>query len=274
MKFKIAVIISIILHISIFTLAIFSPGIEAFGKGETVYYVDFIQMPGGGGGGGGAEAGSEGTDALIRSEAESKVEVSDASKGVRDLTVDKAESDPRLRFPDQDKKKKKSKENAKKIRPEKKKEELVSVIRKDKRDIKKSGNVSHRSNTTGSNIRIGTGSGGGSGTGTGPGTGSGSGYGVTFPYAYYIDAVKNKISSSWYNSLVTPGLRGKFVAIVYFKIFRNGRITDLRLEKMSGNDSLDLSALRAIENAAPFPPLPATFAYRYLGVHFEFEHNK
>lgn len=274
MKFRIAVLVSIILHVSIFALALFGPGIEAFGKGETIYYVDFIQMPGGGGGGSGGDAGNEGTDAVIRSEAENKVEVGDVSKGVKDLTVDKAESDTRLRFPELDKKKKKEIEKAKKKKPKKKEEELVSVIRKDKRDIKKPGDVSNRSSSTSSAIRIGTGGGSGGGSGTGTGSGYGSGYGSSFPYAYYIDTIKNKISSSWYSSLVTPGLRGKFVAVVYFKILRNGRIKDLRLEKKSGIDSLDLSAMRAIENAAPFPPLPSSFAYRYLGVHFEFEHSK
>lgn len=269
MKFRVAVIISVILHISVFALTFYLPGMKVSAN-ETVYYVDFIQMPGGGGGSGGSSGGAQ---ADIKSETANKVEIQDASKGVKDLTV-KKETGAKLRYPELDKKKKQEIEKAKKKinKNKRKKEELVSVVRKDKRDIKRSGSDAGTPGSSGSNIRIGTG--GGSGTGTGSGYGSGSGPGGNFPYAYYIDAIKNKISSSWYSSLVTPGTRGKFVAVVYFRILRNGQITDLRLEKESGIESLDLSALRAVENAAPFPQLPSSFAYRYLGVHFEFEHSK
>ena len=166
---------------------------------------------------------------------------------------------------------KKKKTRKKKIKP-KKKEELVSVVRKDKRTRRTNTTPTNRRRGSGSSsaIRIGTGNGSGSSSG---GSGSG-GFGGSFPYSYYIDTLKSKISSSWYNSLVTPGLKGKFVAVVYFRIQRNGRVEDLKIENGSGIKSLDLSALRAVENASPFPPLPSDFPYRYLGVHFEFEWEK
>jgi protein TonB len=89
-----------------------------------------------------------------------------------------------------------------------------------------------------------------------------------------VETLKGKISASWYNSLVSPGLKGKFTTVVYFRILRNGNISDLELEEESGNNSLDLSSLRAIKDAAPFPPLPSDFPGQYLGVHFEFEWEK
>jgi TonB family protein len=278
MKFRIAVAGSVILHISIFALAFYIPGLTGMNKGETIYYVDFIQMPGGGGGGG-SGSGEESSQAVIQDDAANTVEIQDSSKGVKDLTVKKEEIDTRLRHPDPDKKKQEDDKKIQKIQKTKKDEDLVSVVRKDKREMKSTENIPSSANRTNSNIRIGTGSGGsgtgsGGGTGSGFGSGSGSGYGGSFPYAYYIDTIKNKISSSWYSSLVSPGLRGKFVVVVYFKILRNGRIEDLAVEQQSGSDSLDLSALRAVENAAPFPPLPTSFTYRYLGVHFEFEWSK
>ena len=94
------------------------------------------------------------------------------------------------------------------------------------------------------------------------------------PYAYYYETLRNKVSSSWYSSLVSPGYRGKFISTVYFKIFRNGNIKDLKLENSSGIESLDLSALRAVENASPFAPLPSDFSAKYLIVHFKFEWEK
>ena len=86
--------------------------------------------------------------------------------------------------------------------------------------------------------------------------------------------MRNKISSSWYNSLVSPGLKGRFLTSVYFKIARTGQITDVKVEKTSGISTLDLSARRAVENAAPFAALPADFPYPLLIVHFEFEWEK
>ncbi|MCK4761591.1 MAG: TonB C-terminal domain-containing protein [Candidatus Aminicenantes bacterium] len=276
MKFKAAVFLSVILHISLVAVAIYGPGIKGFGSKETVYYVDFIQMPGGGGGG----SSGEGTQAALIEETADKVEIKDGAQSVKDLTV-KKETGSKLRYPDQDKKKQKDKPKIKKtkIKKKKKNRELISVVRKDRRQSKPGRNVSRRSSGGGSsNIRIGagvgTGSGSGTGTGSGSGFGDGSGSGNGFPYAYYIDTIKNKISSSWYNALVSPGLRGTHVVTVYFKILRTGRLKELKIERESGSNSLDLSALRAVENAAPFPPLPGSFPYSYLGVHFEFEWKK
>lgn len=295
MKFKLAVILSVIWHISLFTLAFYLPAMKTVDKSETVYYVDFIQMPGSGGGGSGGEGGGggggnegQGTPAAGQEAAASSGQMIDPTKGVKDLTVGKEETGSKLRYPDLDKKKKDEKDNKKedrKTRPQEEKEELVSVIRKDMRNVPGAVKSPGAPNSGAPVIRIGAGRGGsgtgtgtgygdGSGPGTGYGDGSGYGYGGAFPYSYYIDAIKNKISSSWYSSLVTPGLRGKFVAVVYFKILRDGSIEDVVLESKSGVDSLDLSALRAVNNAAPFPPLPQAFAYRNLGVHFEFEWSK
>jgi TonB family protein len=171
-----------------------------------------------------------------------------------------------LRYPDR--------EGRKKAEPEK----MISVIRKDRPLIKSEALVRGTSIEAGLKTGISSGSGGG---GSGSGDGSGGGYGPGgsgpggfFPYAYYVDLLRSRISSSWYSSLVAPGLKGKYVAAVYFIVRRDGEISDLRLENSSGIASLDLSARRAIENAAPFAPLPPDFSSQYLVVHFEFEWEK
>lgn len=270
MKFKFAVSLSVILHVSLFAIALYVPASD-FGKGETIYYVDFIHMPGGGGGDG--SPGGGGIE-LKKVEAAS---VKDSGKGVKDLTVKKDEApESRLRYPDKGKEKDKKKPEPRKIHKKEDEQDLISVVRKDKRQAEPGQNSSGtRISSADSSIRIGTGTGTGTGSGSGTGSGFGSGgFGSTFPYSYYIDTLRTKISSSWYSSLVSPGLRGKFVAVVYFKILRDGTIRDVGLEQKSGIDALDLSALRAVDNAAPFPPLPNDFPYRYLGVHFEFEWEK
>jgi len=278
MKLKAAVAVSVILHISIFAIAIYMPT-EKKSTGTTIY-VDYYNIGGGGGGGGkGSGAKNDGTSL--------KTEPPSGRQSVKDLTTKTDEPQSSLRYPVEQLKK--DKKNQK---PDKKKtQKLIEVVRKDKEKLKKDTpmvDVTRRDVTPSNVLKTGIiggdgkggsggsggGSGGGIGTGTGTGYGPGSGPGSGFPYAYYIETLKNKISTSWYSALVSPGLRGKYTASVYFKILRNGQVKDLQLETKSGNDSLDLSALRAVENAAPFPPLPNDYIGGFLLVHFEFAWEK
>ncbi len=270
MKFKFAVTLSIILHISLFALMIFMPRTDV--RKETTYYVDLIQFSTGTGGPGGSGGKQEGKTQLVEPEPQAGqpsqsdatvIETEEPAGKIKDLTV-KKETLSKIRYPDQEGRKKKEKEP------------VVSVTRKKRTSPDDGRKAVSRTRPGGSGglstgISTGTGSGNGSGSGFGDGTG---GFGGYFPYAYYIDALKGKISSSWYNSLVTPGLRGKFVAIAYFEIQRNGKVSGLKLEKESGIETIDLSALRAVENASPFPPLPSDFPSSYLAVHFKFEWEK
>lgn len=256
MRFKAAVIISVILHVSIFALAIFMP--EGSTSTETIYRVDLVSMGGGGSGGAAKTSG----------------QMIETRQRMKDLTTQQAEPKSKLRYK-VDKKKPRGKK-----KPTRKKKSLIQVQKK-KPVKKQTGPISvSRKNNLGNNevsASISAGGGGGSGGGIGGGTGSGFGPGNgvgNFPYAYYIAALRSKISASWYNALVSPGLRGKHVVVVYFKITRTGHIMDLELRKKSGIQTLDLSAYRAVENASPFPPLPNQFTDRYLGVYFEFIYEK
>ncbi len=244
-KFSFAVIVSVILHVSLVAFTIFFP--QSSKSSGPVYYVDLMQIPGGGGGAKGGTSGQV-------------VE----SGSIRDLTVKKEQHQPKMRYPDKNKKKSSSKKP-------KKKKELVSVVKKKDRGKKNNKPAMVKRKGKGGGLSTGISSGaGGSGSGSGGGFGSGTGVG-NFPYAYYIETIRNRISGSWYSSLVSPGLKGRYTVMVYFKIYRSGRVADLGIEKESGNKSLDLSALRAIKAASPFPPLPPDFAGSFLGVHFEFE---
>jgi len=42
--------------------------------------------------------------------------------------------------------------------------------------------------------------------------------------------------------------------------------SDLKISESSGYNSFDLAALRAVQNAAPFPPLPRAYSHDDLGV--------
>jgi len=99
------------------------------------------------------------------------------------------------------------------------------------------------------------GSGGGRGGGTGVSIGSGSG-GVGD--SWYARVVESRISSNWLRPT-----QGTQVDIVYsFYIAENGVIYQIKREKSSGNEALDLAAERAIRASNPLAPPPPEFRGR------------
>jgi TonB family protein len=262
MKLKTTLALSVLLHASLAAVFIIHPARK--GGGEMTYYVDLVQL-GRGGGPGGPGGGPNGPGGARQAETAAAAEsgatlVTEKAGSVKNLTVEKEFKSP-LRYPDR--------QGRTKVEDEK----LVSVVRKER---PATGAAQVAPATPGGGLKTGISSGAGDGSG-GPGNGSGGwgdGSGGAFPHAYYVDMLRGRISSSWYSALVAPGLKGKYVAGVYFVIRRDGAVSDLRLERPSGIASLDLSARRAIENAAPFAPLPNDFASPYLIVHFEFEWEK
>jgi TonB family protein len=256
MKFKATLVLSIALHASLAALFVIQPPSKS--RGEMTYYVDLVNLGGGTGGNGGSKAGKGGLahQGEKQEPAAQAALIEEKSGGVKNLTVEKKFQSP-LRFPD--------KESKKKVEDDK----MISVIRKEKTVAKSETPI--QGTVIDQGLKTGISSGDGGGWGNGPPGGGPGGY---FPHAYYIDLLRSRISSSWYSSLVAPGLKGKYVTGVYFIVRRDGEISDLRVERPSGVDSLDLSARRAIENAAPFAPLPNDFSSQYLVVHFEFEWEK
>ena len=62
--------------------------------------------------------------------------------------------------------------------------------------------------------------------------------------------------------------------VVYFRVFRNGRISSIRVEEPSGAAYFDRAALRAVTLSDPLPPLPLGFPGSDLGIHFGFEYAR
>ena len=92
-----------------------------------------------------------------------------------------------------------------------------------------------------------------------------------FRFAYYLATLRNKIGSRW---VPPPGVdaRGRPVkTTVYFRVHRDGQISQATIESSSGYAFFDQTAMRALLSATPLPPLPAGFTDNYLGVHFGFE---
>jgi TonB family protein len=103
------------------------------------------------------------------------------------------------------------------------------------------------------------------------GAGDGTGMAVdatNFPFGYFLAAIERRVSENWF-SAVSEGGTG-LTCIVYFKLMRDGGVSDARIETSSGNGYFDRAAVRAVRSAAPFPPLPRAFTDAFLGIHFTF----
>jgi TonB family protein len=83
-----------------------------------------------------------------------------------------------------------------------------------------------------------------------------------FKFGYYIDQLLGAIDAKWVRPPLGDGVR----AIIAFRIERDGSLTDLQVAESSGYNSFDLAALRAVQHAAPFPPLPRAYRQDSLGV--------
>ncbi len=92
--------------------------------------------------------------------------------------------------------------------------------------------------------------------------------------AWYYETVRDTVWRNWQEpSGVMVGSDGIRV-VIGFDILRSGKTTKPRIIESSGDSRLDLSALRAVFDSNPFPPLPAEFKEEQLGVRFSFVYGK
>jgi protein TonB len=83
-----------------------------------------------------------------------------------------------------------------------------------------------------------------------------------FTYGYYLDRLLSLIDANWHRPPVGDGVK----AVLFFRIEKDGRVSELEVARSSGMNAFDLAALRAVQNAAPFPRLPASWRHPSLGV--------
>lgn len=77
-----------------------------------------------------------------------------------------------------------------------------------------------------------------------------------FTNVSYSDAVYSRVYESWQTPSKALAQQEGLTVAVRFQIMKDGRVIQLKIEKSSGNELLDNSALQAIRDAAPLPPLP------------------
>ena len=90
-----------------------------------------------------------------------------------------------------------------------------------------------------------------------------------FPFTYYLRLIQSKIGERW--APPRAAAAGGERVIVLFEIQRDGQVREATVERSSGNTLYDQSAVRAVTEASPFPPLPPEFKASSLRVHFGFE---
>jgi periplasmic protein TonB len=92
-------------------------------------------------------------------------------------------------------------------------------------------------------------------------------------YGWYVEAVRRKIGSNWNLFEIDPAVRSarRAKSVLTFTINRDGSVKNIRMETSSGNQSMDISAQRALANASPMPPLPNDYSGSYVNVNFDFD---
>jgi len=103
-------------------------------------------------------------------------------------------------------------------------------------------------------------------------TGGGGDFGSR--YAWYVDAVRRKVSENWLKYEVDPGISSARRVYIYFEITRGGSPANIRVEQSSGIPALDQSAMRALQRIDTFGPLPNDYAGNRVSVEFWFDYKR
>lgn len=84
---------------------------------------------------------------------------------------------------------------------------------------------------------------------------------------WYLSIIHKKIKENWR----TDNIIGERTAIVSFRVYRDGRIENIALEKSSGNTRFDRSVLEAVISTKYVQPFPEEITYNYLDIIIDFK---
>ena len=122
--------------------------------------------------------------------------------------------------------------------------------------------------------RIGYGSGSGNGHVGNPGPGNPNGRpGIDAlkepDFGPYMRELQQRIKRNWDPPRGEESRR----VVLLFGISRDGRLTNVRVQKSSGLESADRAAIAAVKLTAPFRPLPAAYRENSVDIQFTFDYN-
>jgi periplasmic protein TonB len=90
-------------------------------------------------------------------------------------------------------------------------------------------------------------------------------------FGWYVQAVRNRVSSNWLLSTISPNILNAPRVYVEFDINRDGSVSNPHITQSSGIAEVDRSALRAILASSPLAPLPADYSGGKVTVDFYFD---
>jgi len=93
-----------------------------------------------------------------------------------------------------------------------------------------------------------------------------------FPLGEYTSIIKERIKGRWLIPSNLKNSQGHTTLVFY--IGKDGHFTSLHIVGSSGNNSLDLAAMRAVMNSDPFPALPKGFPGDHIGAKFVLSYNE
>jgi protein TonB len=103
--------------------------------------------------------------------------------------------------------------------------------------------------------------------------GGGVGIGTSSPFGNqfgaYADLLRKRVAQYWQTTDIRAG--NAPVVGVTFTLHRDGSVGNIHITQKSGVTALDISAQRAIMDAAPFPPLPPQFPKNEADIEFLFQ---
>lgn len=87
-------------------------------------------------------------------------------------------------------------------------------------------------------------------------------------FTAYMQDLQRRIKRAWFPARTDLSNR----VVVLFKIHSDGSVSNISLRKSSGISRHDNAALTAVQNAAPFPPLPK-YSPDAVDIEFTFDYN-
>jgi TonB family protein len=84
---------------------------------------------------------------------------------------------------------------------------------------------------------------------------------------HYYGLIQDLIQDQWRN---TPLVADAPLVVLKFRIARSGKISQIRVDKSSGNGYYDSAARRAVNAVNPLPPFPSDISDPFLDVRFQF----
>jgi protein TonB len=105
---------------------------------------------------------------------------------------------------------------------------------------------------------------------SGPASVSDSDFGSMF--GWYVQGISRKMDANGYRSMADPHTPRGAKAYISFKIYKDGSVSDVKLDQSSGSPTWDTTCVRAAQRADNFGPLPNQYRQSTLLVSFYCEY--